>query len=78
MSNIALLFPPTGIEGKEHDDSDLISSLFQNYHNSVRPNCGGAVQVKIGLAVRQIVDLVSFTMILFVICKVSKIKYLDV
>ena len=43
------------------NDSDLMTSLFSNYDSGARPVCGdgSAVQVKIGLAVRQIIDLVS-------------------
>ena len=61
--DLLLSFSISGIQGKEND-SDLISALFKNYHNSVRPACSEstAVQVKIGLAVRQIVDLVSLSL----------------
>ena len=43
------------------NDTDLMTSLFSNYDSGARPVCGdgSAVQVKIGLAVRQIIDLVS-------------------
>lgn len=41
--------------------STLVDNLFQNYHNDVRPVCDSesTVQVRLGLALRQIVDLVS-------------------
>ncbi|XP_056013106.1 neuronal acetylcholine receptor subunit alpha-10-like isoform X2 [Ostrea edulis] len=39
--------------------STLVDNLFQNYHNDVRPVCDSesTVQVRLGLALRQIVDL---------------------
>ena len=42
-------------------DTELLTSLFSNYQSGKRPSCGNgeAVQVKIGLAIRQIIDLVS-------------------
>jgi hypothetical protein len=39
----------------------LMNDLFKNYHNDVRPICGDGdpVTVKVGLALRQVIDLVS-------------------
>ena len=39
----------------------LMNDLFKNYHNDVRPMCsdGDPVTVKVGLALRQVIDLVS-------------------
>lgn len=39
----------------------LMNDLFKNYHNDVRPICsdGDPVTVKVGLALRQVIDLVS-------------------
>ena len=39
----------------------LMNDLFENYHNDVRPICsdGDPVTVKVGLALRQVIDLVS-------------------
>ena len=42
-------------------DTELLTSLFSSYQSGKRPSCGNGepVQVKIGLAIRQIIDLVS-------------------
>ena len=40
----------------------LMDTLFENYHKDVRPMCedGASVNVSIGIALRQVIDLVSF------------------
>lgn len=47
--------------GKAVDVDGLLTELFKNYHKDVRPICddGSVVNVKIGMALRQVIDLVS-------------------
>lgn len=46
----------------------LMDTLFENYHKDVRPLCdsGSAVKVKVGMALRQVIDLVSERLMYFV------------
>jgi len=48
--------------GLATNDSFVYSSIFDNYQSQVKPACGGpgvADEVQIGMALRQIIDLVG-------------------
>ena len=55
------LLSASGVVGQ--NQTALMTHLFSSYENSVRPVCGqnAPIEVKVGVAVRQIIELVMYT-----------------
>ena len=55
------LLSASGVVGQ--NQTALMTHLFSSYENSVRPVCGqnAPIEVKLGVAVRQIIELVMYT-----------------